>query len=415
MAEGPTRRLWERRAHDPDALVLRVGVTDRPASIQILGPETNPASDPALAVPELHAVPVTVDLRAAGVFGVAGPRDSARALARWFAVQLAAWHTPRTLELYLLTAGDGADADWDWIRWLPHARSDLPGSPPARIGNDAASREQRIKELLALLEARRDSGRDPAWWTPAVVVVLDGVRALRAQPGVPRLLRDGPARGIYAIGIDDDESRLAEEGRAEVAFEADGLTATVRVDGHDPVENVLVDQVTSLWAERSGPPAWPRFGMREATRAGRSFPRPVRFVDLVGIDLDDPGGVANRWRAGGRTTLAPVGVSVDGTFSLDLERDGPHALVAGTTGSGKSEFLQTLVASLALAQPARRHPLRARRLQGGERLRRLRRAAPHGRARHQPRRSGDEAGAGLARRRAAPARSLPAPASGRLM
>ena len=275
--------------------------------------------------------------------------DSARALARWFVVQLATWHPPRTLELYLLTAGDGATPIGTGCAGC---RTPAPTSPARRRSGSAttqASREQRIKELLALLEARRGVRvATRAWWTPAVVVVLDGVRALRAQPGMPRLLRDGPAQGIYAIGIDDDESRLAEEGRAEVAFETDGLTATVRVDGHDPVENVLVDQVTPGMGRGTWPAAWPRFGMREATRAGRSFPRPVRFVDLIGIDLDDPGGVANRWRASGRTTLAPVGVSVDGTFSLDIERDGPHALVAGTTGSGKSEFLQTLVTSLAL-------------------------------------------------------------------
>ncbi|MFD0787482.1 FtsK/SpoIIIE domain-containing protein, partial [Micromonospora azadirachtae] len=56
-----------------------------------------------------------------------------------------------------------------------------------------------------------------------------------------------------------------------------------------------------------------------------------------------------RWTTGGRTTEAVLGISLDGPFALDLKRDGPHALVAGTTGSGKSELLQTLVASLAVA------------------------------------------------------------------
>ena len=69
------------------------------------------------------------------------------------------------------------------------------------------------------------------------------------------------------------------------------------------------------------------------------------------MDLEPPTAqrIAAVWRAAGRTTEALVGVSVDGPFEIDLRRDGPHGLVAGTTGAGKSELLQTLVASLAAA------------------------------------------------------------------
>ncbi|HMJ75781.1 MAG TPA: FtsK/SpoIIIE domain-containing protein, partial [Iamia sp.] len=58
--------------------------------------------------------------------------------------------------------------------------------------------------------------------------------------------------------------------------------------------------------------------------------------------------IAARWSLGGRSTEALIGEAMDGPFALDLRRDGPHGLIAGTTGAGKSELLQTLVASLAL-------------------------------------------------------------------
>jgi S-DNA-T family DNA segregation ATPase FtsK/SpoIIIE len=72
----------------------------------------------------------------------------------------------------------------------------------------------------------------------------------------------------------------------------------------------------------------------------------------VGTD-PGPDDVARRWAAlpGGRSTTALLGVGPAGPIEVDLRKDGPHALVAGTSGAGKSELLQTLVASLALGNP----------------------------------------------------------------
>ncbi|MGH3261941.1 MAG: FtsK/SpoIIIE domain-containing protein, partial [Trebonia sp.] len=93
-----------------------------------------------------------------------------------------------------------------------------------------------------------------------------------------------------------------------------------------------------------------------------AIPGAARLLDLLALDASgtdlggtDLGGtdmaraITARWRAGGRSTVAVVGVSYDGPLGIDISKDGPHGLIAGTTGSGKSELLQTLVASLAVA------------------------------------------------------------------
>ena len=96
-------------------------------------------------------------------------------------------------------------------------------------------------------------------------------------------------------------------------------------------------------------------GTSRATTTRRCSTAPagsLTSVDLVA--LTGPGALSERqlaatWRARrGRTPQAVVGMTADGTVELDLVRDGPHALVAGTTGSGKSELLRSLVAALAL-------------------------------------------------------------------
>ena len=58
--------------------------------------------------------------------------------------------------------------------------------------------------------------------------------------------------------------------------------------------------------------------------------------------------MAAGWRRRGCATAVPLGRTETGTFGLDIAKNGPHMLVAGTTGAGKSEFLRTLVVSLAL-------------------------------------------------------------------
>jgi S-DNA-T family DNA segregation ATPase FtsK/SpoIIIE len=69
---------------------------------------------------------------------------------------------------------------------------------------------------------------------------------------------------------------------------------------------------------------------------------------LVGLDPPLPEQIIERWSDDGRTTKALLGWQAGGPFVLDLSM-GPHLLIGGTTGAGKSEFLATLVASLAVA------------------------------------------------------------------
>ena len=135
-ATGPRRRLWERRADDPDTLRMRIGLFDGPAMIQLVGRRGSQAARGAGVVlrARLDAAGTTM-----GVVGLAGPLDASRALARWLVAQAAVLHSPRDLSIVVLAADPAAGPQWNWVRWLPHCAPRGGEDCVALVGTDPDS------------------------------------------------------------------------------------------------------------------------------------------------------------------------------------------------------------------------------------------------------------------------------------
>ena len=180
-------------------------------------------------------------------------------------------------------------------------------------------------------------------------MVLDGARQLRRLPGVARLLAEGPDLGVRAICLDEQAVALPVECGAtvEVAGETDtALRVTVRDSA--ALDGVALDGVSQPWAQRFARALAP---LEDATPddAVTELPSEVALLDLLPYDATDAGALETAWLVSPRSASVPLGVGVEGQpFTVDLRLDGPHALVAGTTGAGKSELLQALVAGLAV-------------------------------------------------------------------
>ncbi|MEU8348521.1 FtsK/SpoIIIE domain-containing protein [Streptomyces sp. NPDC048845] len=404
LGTGPRTRLWERRRTDKDHLLLRVGTAEMPSEVILDDPEQD---DHRREVAwKIADCPVALPLAKNGVMGFAGEGDAARALGRWAVTQAATLHSPLDVQFYVLTEASAQDS-WDWLRWLPHARPTGGNDANALIGTDAETVGARVGELTQLLEARQKAATEAgakggaSFSDPDIVVVWDGSRRLRSLPGVVRLLREGPSVGMYALCLDTEERFLPSECQAVVVAErrpvdhdaAGGRTAAAIGGGpgaaagaqdgafpsfqpwhaasaagaHSPeaqtapelrlrveqagsrqIKDVRPDFVSPAWCARLARSLSP---LRDISGESEdsALPGSSRLLDV--IDMEPPSGdaVAARWRLGGMSTTAVIGESYDGPFGIDIRRDGPHGLIAGTTGSGKSELLQTIVASLAVA------------------------------------------------------------------
>ena len=347
---GPRRRLWERRRTDDDFLTLRLGLADLPSAVQRA--EEGPFANEVLEPVDVPMVPALLPLPETGVLGVAGPAAPAGAVAAWLVSQAVCLSGPADLQLVVLAgAGAGGEHRWGWTRWLPHVRADDTGGP-ASIGTTPETVATRVSELVELIERRRaavEAGRGRLQSTdwPRVLVVLDPAYDLRRTIGVDIVLQHGPAVEVFALCVEEADSYLPVECRAVLSI-GEGAAGVLHRSGQPDLAPIALDLVTPGWCERVGRRLAP-LRDPEALTSGGAIPSSVRLVDLLGLDRLEAATLLEVWNRSRRSTSAVVGVGVDGPIQLDLKVDGPHGLVAGTTGAGKSEFLQTLVASLAVS------------------------------------------------------------------
>jgi S-DNA-T family DNA segregation ATPase FtsK/SpoIIIE len=327
-ATTPDYRLWERRRADTDLLDVRLGVADQPAALQLrCGQHVGSAGVAPL-------VPSVVNLRG-GPIGVAGPRGITLGVGRWIVAQLAALHSPGDLSFVLLLS-DAAAPAWTWSRWLPHLHE---------VATTAEQRAGVVAELGRIVDERRGrSHHDQGGWTgPWTVLVVDRSGALADVPGLSRVLEAGAAVGVTAICFDDEQRRLPTA--CCVVARVCGETGS-RLDvqaAAGPSMDVLADRVATRWAERVARALAPLVDAGADTAS--AIPDTCRLLDLLEVGESMSDDLMARWRTGRPDAI--IGVACDGPFHIDLDRDGPHALVAGTTGAGKSELLQSWIAALA--------------------------------------------------------------------
>nr|WP_257907316.1 FtsK/SpoIIIE domain-containing protein [Janibacter limosus] len=339
---GESTRLWERRSQHAEHLALRLGLGAQPARLEV---EHGPG---ARGHPVLDDVPLTVDLAQAGVPGVAGPQWSRDRLARHLLGQLVALHSHHDVRVSPV-ADDGGW--WTPFAGLVHLRAhdDLPES--ARVATSPEDGAALLAGLARLTTERaagaprssprgRATARDPRRHRRRG-------RHWRADPGLRTIMSEGGPQRVLVIALADSPAQLPHEAGAVAALDGDDLRLLLA--GEQAARGV-VDGTGESWGRRIATALAP---LRDATpdARGGSLPSAARLVDLLDLSPDEPTAIHDRWRESGAqrpTDLAVVvGAAGEGSFRIDLRRDGPHALVAGTTGSGKSEFLQSWVASLA--------------------------------------------------------------------
>jgi DNA segregation ATPase FtsK/SpoIIIE, S-DNA-T family len=374
------RRVWERRAADDDFLHVRVGTgrTALATPIQV-GSRMDPmveydwyamraARRIATGMGRVADQPAVIDLGKAGVVSILAAPVQAAELVRSLLGQVAVLHAPDDVGI----AVDSSDGQpWEWAKWLPHTfEPDVPGAAGAvplvgdtpdaladYLERDLQERQERAAVRRGALGLDRETPQQRR-----LVVVFTGFRPMTHWGRSP-LLRQllaaaGPQLGItllFLVEAEADEPsrvdlrlRVTEDG----GLSTEGDRTLVVADTQDVVPDRMSAELAELIARGLCP-------LRVTDDEEQVLARDVSLTEmLLG---GDPAEVdfAARWltAADPRVLEVPIGTDGDGNqVRLDIKESarggsGPHGLIVGATGSGKSELLRTLVTGMSMIHP----------------------------------------------------------------
>ncbi|QYN23803.1 type VII secretion protein EccCa [Amycolatopsis sp. DSM 110486] len=355
LAMGP--RLWERRVSHDDFGRVRIGLGSQQSALELMPPVTKPIEDldPLSAISlrrftetyrTLSGIPTAVGLRSFTSVEFDGDPEAAVGLVRAMLAQLITFHSPDELRVAVLTT-EAAQSQWDWVKWMPHNNHPTFRDPagPLRL---LATDHDELMDILGPDVADRDDhdkAVGPTTTEPLVVIVAHlapipessrlvgaGLRNVvlldvtGALPGGPKVLR---------LTTKDD---LVEFPAGTGAGSA--LRDELSVTQAEGLARLLAPKRTSGTLEIAEQPLESDFGL-------------TALLNIKDVHTFD---IPAQWRprAVQRARMSvPIGVTEEGEIvELDLKESaqggmGPHGMLIGATGSGKSELLRTLVLGLA--------------------------------------------------------------------
>jgi S-DNA-T family DNA segregation ATPase FtsK/SpoIIIE len=370
-----TPLLWTRRPGEPGFAELHLGTGRQPARNRIELPTNRHAprdlmSDLTALVARhdtVDGVPIVARPAEHGAVGVAGPREPLLAAARALLVQAAAMHSPAELVLGAFTSPATAP-HWEWLKWLPHTTSAHSPLPARHLASGPESGIALASALEELLAARQ--GKTAAALPAVLVLVEDDAPVERSR--LVDLAEHGAAHGIHVLWLAGDTTRLPASCRTYVELSPSGGAAFAGFahDGErvDPLQVQYLDPATAAELARR---LAPLVDVGARLDDDTDLPRAVPLLAVTEQPLSpETAVVIERWQASRSIVTGPyappvpakqagtlravIGRSALGAHALDLRSDGPHALVGGTTGSGKSELLQSWILAMAAAHSPQR-------------------------------------------------------------
>ncbi|MDR1914891.1 MAG: type VII secretion protein EssC, partial [Clostridiales bacterium] len=355
------RRLWERNPQNEDFLDIRVGIGARDQLFEITVPkerftlEEDPLRTESIRIQNkfkyLENAPISLNLRTDHMVGFIGLKDRLYDLARAMVVQAATLHCYDEVKLCFIYTIENAP-EWDFVQWLPHTFTKYKD---IRL---ISSKEDQLRTVLyyldSMLDERKTQMKDINNQTvmlPHYLIFVANNKAVEKEPIFKRIAEEGDKLGVSIVFISEKIDLLPSS--CNIILQCNDAESYVynKNDKSGLMQSFAADTTGNIDMAAFAKKLL-NINVREQSESS-AVPESLTFFELYGADVVEDMIISQRWEQNlsYKTLDAPIGIaSGDEVFSLNIHEKfhGPHGLIAGTTGSGKSEFIQSYILSMAV-------------------------------------------------------------------
>ncbi|PLT31471.1 type VII secretion protein EssC [Peribacillus deserti] len=357
LTENISDRIWERSFESSDFLHVRAGRADVPSSYQVSASSSDVANreiDDLLeqsqemvnVYKKVEGVPLPIDL-SSGAVGFVGKDSIVKKELQQIIGQLAFLHSYHDIR-FVAVFKEEEYQDWEWMKWLPHFQ--MPHSYAKGLVYDEQTRDQLLSSLYQILRSRDlEEDKEKVRHVPHFIFIVTNP-SLIAEHVILEYLEGSIGHiGLTSLFAADSKESLTEgihtvikyinEREGEILIQHNKADHTLfELDAHSMVGNERFSRRLRSLDHQKG--------------MNNSIPDMVSYLQLLGVKEAEELPIETNWNKNQSSQSLAVPIGLKGKkdiveLNLHEKAHGPHGLIAGTTGSGKSELLQTYILSLA--------------------------------------------------------------------